>query len=260
MGGLRKGMPITHAVMLIGSAAIIGIPIFSGFFSKDEILYSVIASPRGGWAIYAIALFAAFLTAVYTTRMMAMTFYGEVRGGHKGHESSWVMILPLIILALLATFGGFLGMPHEFGPHLLSHWLDPVVPKFVAEHAALPELTVSGIAVGVGVLGIALALTLFKNISFESSPLLKRLFVGQHFMDTFYQSWVVRPLYWLSRSVVQFFEGRFMENIGGWLGSGTVWSADRLRAVQSGDIQTYMFALTTGLALVVGILIFWARI
>ncbi|MBC7661943.1 MAG: NADH-quinone oxidoreductase subunit L [Chitinophagaceae bacterium] len=269
MGGLAKSMPITFVTMLLGSAAIVGLPIFSGFFSKDEILYMALGAPRGNWILFGAGLVAAFLTGVYTIRMLTQTFWGPSKAGIHGHESAWIMTLPLVILAVLATFGGFLGIPHEIGTwfgvehsHLLNAWLDPVVQQVnvAGESAPLPELAVSGIAVAVAIFGLIAGRTFLKNISFENSPLLSRLFVGQHFMDTFYASWVVAPLYWMSRHIIQTFESGFMGNIGGWIGVGSTWSGERLRLTQSGDIQLSMLSIVTGLAFVVGILIIWVAV
>lgn len=139
MGGLKKYLPHTHATMLIGSLAISGIPFFSGFFSKDEILYSAIALPNGVSYLFFIGVLTAMLTAFYTGRMMSLTFYGSEKMSHDVkhhlHESPAMMTFPLYVLAGLAAFGGFLGMPHLLGdylghmPHYLSHWLNPVVPS-----------------------------------------------------------------------------------------------------------------------------------
>lgn len=269
MGGLAKSMPITYITMLLGSAAIVGLPIFSGFFSKDEILYMALGATRGSWILFGAGLVAAFLTGVYTVRMLTQTFWGQAKAGIHGHESSWIMTLPLIVLALLATFGGFLGLPHEMGhwfglehSHLLSSWLAPVVQQVEvsAEVAPLPEIIVSAMAVAIAILGLVAGKTFLKNISFEASPVLKRLFVGQHFMDTFYSSCIVAPLYWISRRLVQTFESNVMNNIGGWIGVGSNWSGERLRLTQSGDIQLSMLSIMAGLTFVVGILIFWVAV
>ncbi len=161
MGGLRKYMPITFATMLTGWLAISGIPIFAGFFSKDEILWktwSAPALPGAGWNkfLWAIGAITALLTAVYMTRMMVMTFWGTERfretpphaeeshddehaahhGVHEPHESPWVMTVPLIILAVLSTLGGLIGVPYALGSLVSSHpvnyieqTLDPVIAK-----------------------------------------------------------------------------------------------------------------------------------
>ena len=163
MGGLKKYMPITFATMLTGWLAISGIPIFAGFFSKDEILWKTwsastfgLPSPIWSKVLWGVAAVTALLTAVYMTRMMVMTFWGKERfrdtpaehhdethddhgshhGVHEPHESPWVMTVPLIILAVLSTLGGLIGVPYALGSLVSEHpvnyieqTLDPVIAK-----------------------------------------------------------------------------------------------------------------------------------
>jgi NADH-quinone oxidoreductase subunit L len=137
MGGLRRYLPWTFALMGIATLAIAGIPPFAGFFSKDEILGAAFA--RGAenpvyYAYYAMGVIAAFITAFYMARLMAMTFFGENRTGAKErehlHEAPWVMTGPLVVLGVLTVIGGALNFP-EFWPtpphHLLDQWLEPVL-------------------------------------------------------------------------------------------------------------------------------------
>ena len=147
MGGLKKYMPITFATMLTGWLAISGIPIFAGFFSKDEILWKVwsaslfsLPSPVWNKLLWFIGALTALLTAIYMTRMMVMTFWGSERfrevsvatdhdlhdeheqhGVHEPHESPWVMTVPLIVLAVLSTIGGFIGVPYALGSLFSEH-------------------------------------------------------------------------------------------------------------------------------------------
>ncbi len=185
MGGLKKYMPITFATMLTGWLAISGIPIFAGFFSKDEILWKTwsagtfsLPSPMWAKLLWAIGALTALLTAVYMTRMMVMTFWGTERfreahidhtdgahdasgathddahhsdhGVHEPHESPWLMTVPLIVLAILSTFGGLIGVPYAIsslvGGHpenYIEHTLEPVIARVPAtagtgEHGAEP--------------------------------------------------------------------------------------------------------------------------
>jgi NADH-quinone oxidoreductase subunit L len=163
MGGLKKYMPITFATMMTGWLAISGIPIFAGFFSKDEILWktwsaSTFGLPGPVWSklLWGIGAVTALLTAIYMTRMMVMTFWGNERfrekhaehhdhahhqddghhGIHEPHESPWVMTLPLIVLAVLSTVGGFMGVSYALGSLVSEHptnyieqTLDPVIAE-----------------------------------------------------------------------------------------------------------------------------------
>ena len=147
MGGLKKYMPITFATMLTGWLAISGIPIFAGFFSKDEILWkvwsaSLFSLPNPFWnkVLWFIGALTALLTAIYMTRMMVMTFWGTERfreavpvtdshgadapehhGVHEPHESPWIMTVPLIVLAILSTIGGLIGVPYALGSLVSDH-------------------------------------------------------------------------------------------------------------------------------------------
>jgi NADH-quinone oxidoreductase subunit L len=184
MGNLRKFMPITFVTMMAGWLAICGIPIWAGFFSKDEILYKTFATHNipepWNYFLWAVGLITAVLTAVYMTRMMWMTFFGEERfhldlheedahdaahaeenafeageaqdehavaGAHdededhhhalpadfKPHESPWSMTVPLVVLAVLSTFGGLVGIPYALSggavPNAFEHTLEPVIAK-----------------------------------------------------------------------------------------------------------------------------------
>lgn len=128
MGGLWGRMPVTAWTFLLSTLAIAGLPPFSGFFSKDEILYMVYAhAPK--W-VYVLAMITAGLTAFYMTRLFVVVFLGRTRAAHpeKIHESPWMMTLPLLVLALLAVVGGFLGVPHILGEKVglhnyLGEWL-----------------------------------------------------------------------------------------------------------------------------------------
>lgn len=176
MGGLKKYMPITFATMLTGWLAISGIPIFAGFFSKDEILWKTwsagsfgLPGPMWSKALWAVGALTALLTAVYMTRMMVMTFWGSERFRevhedndataqfsddahhvHEPHESPWLMTAPLIVLAILSTFGGLIGVPYalSLGGHpenLIEHRLESVIAKVPggegesAEHGSEPQ-------------------------------------------------------------------------------------------------------------------------
>src|SRR5712691_5333468 len=168
MGGLRKYMPITWLTMCAGWLAISGIPIFAGFFSKDEILWKAWSAgtfslPNPAWskALWFVGAVTALLTAIYMTRMMVMTFWGTERfrekhidhreeeseaphddahhndhGVHEPHESPWLMTVPLIVLAILSTIGGFIGVPYALSSLVTNHpanyieqTLEPVIAK-----------------------------------------------------------------------------------------------------------------------------------
>ncbi|MBM4116608.1 NADH-quinone oxidoreductase subunit L [bacterium] len=148
MGGLRKAMPVTFWTFLVSTVAIAGIPPFAGFFSKDEILWQTWAA--GGWYrfLWLLGFLGAMLTAFYMFRLVALTFLGESRADHHTREhlreQPRVVTWPLVVLALLATVGGFVGVPHALGGANRFHgWLKPVVaerPAGALHHGAAPFL------------------------------------------------------------------------------------------------------------------------
>jgi len=140
MGGLRKYMPKTFITFIAGSAALSGLPLMSGFFSKDEILAHAFSFGGSYMILWAVGLISAALTAFYTWRMVALTFFGPERFDHDHvhpHESPTTMTAPLMVLAVLAVIGGLLGLPPVFHvAHVLENWLEPVtaVGTAVTEH------------------------------------------------------------------------------------------------------------------------------
>ena len=175
MGGLEDKMPRTSWTFWISCLAIAGIPVFSGFFSKDEILLNAFVGHTSGHLIYwAMATAAAFITAFYMFRLYHLTFSRELRAEDQHvrdhvHESPGVMTWPLIILAALATVGGFLGIPEVFikHGHTLSNFLAPVFHTHGApEHphvSATLEIILMAFSVAVAVAGILMARHFYLN-------------------------------------------------------------------------------------------------
>ena len=221
MGGLRRAMPWTFALMGIATLAIAGIPPFSGFFSKDEILAQTIA--RGGehplfYVFYGLGLLAALITAFYMARLMAMTFFGENRTGEAErphlHEAPWIMTGPLLVLGILSLAGGALNLPHLFGFHpALEGWLEPVTAGSAALQTAhgMPVTTewiLVGVAVLVAITGLIAGyrLTMAQKIVPAAEAGDERGFwrvvYHKYYIDEFYDAVIVRPLTWLSRRVL----------------------------------------------------------
>ncbi len=169
MGGLRRWMPWTSALMWIATLAISGIPFFAGFFSKDEILASVFGRGSGQGVFYLFWLLgslASLMTAVYMGRLMAMTFHGPNRSGiaeqARLHEAPWIMTAPLAVLGVLSIAGGLINLPHFVRGHAwLEHWLEPVLaPSQGAIPLVMPEGSTEagliGLAVLLGIVGLVL--------------------------------------------------------------------------------------------------------
>ncbi len=131
MGGLRRHMPRTFVTFTCGAAALSGLPLLSGFFSKDEILAHVFMTGGAWWLLWGVGLLTAALTAYYSWRMVALVFFGKERFDEASihpHESPAIMTVPLMVLAALSIFGGLMGLPAVFHvPHLLGEWLEPIV-------------------------------------------------------------------------------------------------------------------------------------
>ena len=221
MGGLKQYMPATFWLMLIATLAIAGVPPFSGFFSKDEILAAAFA--RGGdlpiyYVFYGMGILAALLTAFYMARLLTMTFLGENRTGEQErqhlHEAPLVMTGPLIVLGVLSAIGGIINLPPLVGGGAaLEHWLEPVTAgahQFFAlqmPHGQTEYFLVGG-AVAIGLLGLfaGYRATLARKIVPASESAedtgVARVLNRKYYVDEIYDAVIVRPLVWLSRTVL----------------------------------------------------------
>ncbi|MFZ9175632.1 MAG: NADH-quinone oxidoreductase subunit L, partial [Ilumatobacteraceae bacterium] len=175
MGALRKVMPITGFMFIIGWLAIAGVPPFAGFWSKDEILLYVYANNR---FLYVIGLLTALLTAYYMTRQVVMVFFGKARwndhsadhgahGDFTPHESPRIMLMPLVVLAVLSVIGGFMQLPFSKDLHFLEHWLAPVVEESEAHigetWAYQNKYVLLGVAVLIAAIGIFAAIAVYAK-------------------------------------------------------------------------------------------------
>jgi NADH-quinone oxidoreductase subunit L len=176
MGALRKFMPLTFGTFIVGWLAIAGVPPFSGFWSKDDIL---LAAYDKSPILWVVGLVTALLTAFYMTRQVIMVFYGEARWhdaheehgahgdlhaeGNDPHESPWMMVLPLVVLAVLSFAGGFINLPFSESTEKLTQWLEPVVGLHHSDTAKLP-LALVAIAMGLIGIGVAFAVYYFKKL------------------------------------------------------------------------------------------------
>ena len=238
MGGLSRRLPITFVTFAVGALALIGCPPFSGFFSKDAIL--ALAYERNT-PIFAVALFTAFLTAFYVMRMLVIVFFGKPRTdiARESRESPAIMTVPLIVLALLATFGGFA----FFARNLLTL----PVEKEVA-------IVVTVLAIVALIAGSGLAISLYRNRASESVNL--ELLRHKFYFDEFY-SWLI---YWtqeLLARVSAFFD-RWIIDAGAVGGSsrGTWGIGALLRLVQVGNLQAYVFLFGLGVVAIIYFAVF----
>ncbi|HEX4947946.1 MAG TPA: NADH-quinone oxidoreductase subunit L [Blastocatellia bacterium] len=234
MGGLRKYMPYTFGTMVVGWLAISGVPLLSGFFSKDEILWQVWASPSIppalGKTLWFLAAGTALMTAIYMTRLMVLTFWGNERfkvahddHGHHNthddhaihpHESPKVMWIPLVILAVLSVVGGYVGISAAWGGHnQIEHFLAPVLAKAApvvdvahgaaaaateaAHHDFTTERIFTVISVVIALLGIFLGWQMFTTKPLRRMP---RLLENKYYVDEIYDAAIVGPIQGVSRN------------------------------------------------------------
>ena len=283
MGNLRERMPWTYRTMVIGSLALAGVPIFAGFFSKDEILAE--AFNRGYFVFYVIGLIVALMTAFYTFRMIFMTFWGEWRGPRAiwdhVHESAMTMVAPLLILAVPTTFLGLLlGIPPEGG--LIHTWLEEVFHTAEEAHAGVQPGSIlddalahgephgfelfglGGLLLLVGavvaVSGVWLAYRWYvrdteaprrfvERIPLGLGPGMYLASVNKYYVDDFYQLVFARGGV-LIANALWWFDARVID--GAVNGSG--WVATRiggaLRKIQTGRVENYGLGIAAGLAIV----------
>ncbi|MDQ7054824.1 MAG: NADH-quinone oxidoreductase subunit L [candidate division KSB1 bacterium] len=269
MGGLRKHLPITFWTFLVGGLAISGIPGFSGFFSKDEILWKAFSSPFGSPVLWGVGAVAAGITAFYIFRMIYLAFYGESRVDPEValhiHESPKVMTVPLMVLAVLSIIGGYVGIPHVYMG--LEHFLEPVFePASVAMAAgaaghasASTEFTLMGISVVIALAGIYLAYQLYvmnpekpRQLA-QSMHGLYTLLFNKYYVDEIYQAVFVKPFVNLSNVFFwRFFDVKIIDGIVNGVARIFGNIAAGLRRMQTGIVQMYALSLMLGAIIIFG--------
>jgi NADH-quinone oxidoreductase subunit L len=264
MGGLKKYMPITYWTFVAGTLAISGVPIFSGFFSKDEILWQTFSSPLGGLPLYIIGLATAGLTATYMGRLVVMTFHGENRSSDHVrkhlHESPLVMTIPLMVLAVLATFGGFLSFPHFIGgnaiPNYLEHLLSGIVPANLGHGTHAMEWGLLGVSVVVALGCLYMANVLFskKPEAQKEGPLTNFLY-NSYYLNEFYEATVVKPIYRASVFLWKFVDVVIIDGAVLLTAKVSQFSGKAMRVAHTGRLEHYLVGLMLGMILFMGILL-----
>ncbi len=278
MGGLRKRIPVTFWTMTSGVFAIAGIWPFAGFFSKDEILYLTFTSGNPlSKLLWLVGLVTAGMTSFYMFRLWFKTFFGEQRfeeahdtHGHESHgvhESPWIMLLPLVILAILSLVGGWVGVPAALGGHNeFGHFLAPV---FGSEEAAAAtaghglELTLAAVSLLTAALGFFFAYLLYYKkpgastaIALKAKPIYS-LLANKYWVDEIYGAFIVTPLLMFTRLVLAgFTEAGLVNGSGSLAGATTRGLSTITRRVQSGNIRSYAGWLALGAAAILVVMIF----
>lgn len=253
MGGLGKKMKITQITFLIGCLAISGIPLFSGFFSKDEILAaSFMKTPL----LYGLGVVGAMMTAFYMFRSYFLTFTGKFRGTHEQehhvHESPAAMSIPLIVLAILSVIGGYIGLPAVITTnHMLANFLSPVVVNNLAsghlEHST--EWILMAISVIVVLIMIFLAKKSAEKEQFQPNTGFAKVLENKWYVDEIYESAIIRPLKHLSMFLDQTVERKWIDGMVNGVGKLVNWSGGKLRLLQNGQVGVYIFGMVFGIIL-----------
>ncbi len=278
MGGLRSYIPVTFGTMLIATLAISGIPPFAGFWSKDEILWKAFSSDHGSWVFWLVGVITAFLTSFYMFRLLFMTFFGDYRGtkvddhgrahsahdhdahGHgEPHESPMVMLVPLMILALLSTIGGFVGIGNWF-----DGFLSPVFGQAQAVETAGhgTELLLMGISVLLAVSGAVIAWVLYVSNPELPQKVADSLdgfytaVLNKYYIDELYAKLFVKPLIDASTSILwQGVDRRVIDDSVNNAAEGANHVSDEVRHMQSGNLRSYAGWIAAGAAVVIAYMV-----
>jgi NADH-quinone oxidoreductase subunit L len=326
MGGLRKLIPWTFGTMTVATIAIAGIPPLSGFFSKDEILwqtfsskaFSSVAGSELNIVLWLLGLITAFMTSFYMFRLWFMTFFGErheaaspshdpahaaAHGqgddhdpsqdrphGHGVHESPWSMLAPLVVLAVLATIGGWVGIPHALGGSnhfesfmrpIFEHAAaaparyatpNPEAPNPAAAGTAEPhgstgtELALTGVSILAAFGGFGLAYLLyFKRRELPDQLALRmhglyQTVLNKYYVDEIYNAVIVQPLMWFSTKVLwRTVDVAIIDNTVNHVAADTRDISDGARRMQSGNVRSYAAWIAAGAAAVLAFMI-WAGV
>lgn len=261
MGGLKKVMKITFITFLIATLAISGLPPFSGFFSKDEILMTAFHHNKALWIIASLA---SIMTAFYMFRLLYLTFFKSFRGTeeqkHHLHESPGLITFPLIILAILSLIGGAISLP---GSSWLNDYLAPMfLTKTEHHHFGTTEYALMGVAVVGALIGIGFAYAKYIKQAVVPQPDseitgLHKVLYNKFYVDEFYMAVIVRPLYAI---------GAFFKNVTEVAFSGFIFGVGRAanalgtqgKTLQNGSVGFYLFAFVLGICSIV-VYIFLAK-
>ncbi|MBK8175809.1 MAG: NADH-quinone oxidoreductase subunit L [Rhodospirillales bacterium] len=271
MGGLWKLIPVTYALMWIGSLALAGIWPFAGYFSKDFILEAAWASDTGvGAFAFWIGVLAAFLTAFYSWRLLILTFHGRPRADEsvmaRVHESPKVMLIPMMVLAVGAVFAGFIAYEPMVGEHWEAFWRDAIV--ILAQHPAVEGAHhvpswVKLAPLGVGLAGIALAFFLYVMAPGLPGALaarfggVYRFLLNKWYFDELYDALFVRPSFVLGRGLWKSGDGALIDGVGpDGVAAATVRIARGVGRMQTGYIFHYAFAMLIGVLILVSWFLF----
>jgi NADH-quinone oxidoreductase subunit L len=259
MGGLAKHMKITFITIALATVAISGIPPFSGFFSKDEILaHTYEHSPT----LWFFGMVASMLTAFYMFRMFFLTFYGNFRGTkeqhHHLHESPAAMTFPLIVLAILSVAGGLLGLPEFWHmPNFIGEHLSPLILR--KNPSTLPhdtEWMLMGIAVLAASVTIYVAYVIYRQRNIiplkegDKMPALQKLIYNKYYVDEFYDALIRKPLDAISNVFYKFIDKQIIDGLVEGVGSAVKEVGGAVRLLQNGNISFYLITMVLSIVFI----------
>jgi len=256
MGGLRKKLPWTFIVFLTGTLTISGLPPFSGFFSKDEILAGVFLKSPLMWA-FAVAV--SVITALYIFRIFWLTFSGSFRGEtsklDNAHESPKIMVIPLVILAVLSAFSAMPLISGETGSNRIDAYLEPVFNNSVSILKAPQSLSPSNEYMLMAVaLALILAAILITSVSFRRKRHIPapdnvrrkgliNLAYNKFYVDEIYDTLIVRPLYKVAGFLNRIIDTKIIDNSVESLGKLVMFAGGKIRLLQTGNVGFYLFTM-----------------
>ncbi len=253
MGGLKSKLPITHLTFLIGCIAIAGVPPFSGFFSKDEILAAAYAKNPIYWFL---GLIGAAMTAFYMFRLYATTFLGQFRGTEAQashlHESPVSMTIPLIILAVLSAVGGAMGVPEILGGH---HWLGHHLSSIIGAEQALhlshtTEWILMGTSVAIALVALLIAIGKYsKQADGEPQTALGKFLYNKWLVDELYEKAIVQPLNRFAGFLKEVVEKNVIDGVVNGTGKLVQYGARQTRLMQSGQVGYYILFMVLSIVL-----------
>jgi NADH-quinone oxidoreductase subunit L len=265
MGGLRKLLPVTFPVFLVGALAISGVPFLSGFFSKDAILTSAFASRH--YVLYGLGLAGAILTAFYMFRLIYLAFYGERRAEREParpvHESPRTMTVPLVILALFSALAGLVGLPALFGERadVFSRFLADVLAGVSHRLAPGTEVALILAATVSALFGLGLAFFMYRKSPATPGrlalrfPRAYRLLANKYWVDEAYEAAVVRPLVRGSEEIYKRFDLKIVDGALNGSAAAAGLAGRGLSAAQTGLLRDYALAFFLGAVIFLGFLL-----
>jgi NADH-quinone oxidoreductase subunit L len=258
MGGLRRLMPKTYVMMLIGSLALIGFPLTSGFFSKDAILSSALASGPYGTSLWGLGMVGAMLTGIYTTRMFLIVFHGEpgevvlrhlgpdahAHGGHGHGEGPRTMLIPVAILTVLALGGGFIQVFDWWTG--MQTWLESVVPS-LHEPTGWQEAISSIGGPVMGLVGVYFGWSIYGSHK-DTAPKPWKVLERKLYFDELYDRIAYAPAAFIARFATRVVEGPLVIGSGDLVGHATRGAGEKVRLLQNGLVRSYVLLIALSFA------------